>query len=274
MRKLQVIATPQGWLGNQLFCVFAALQYAGHRNADLSIETNYGFQRNKKWCTTYELFDLPLLAPYKVISTQYEITQKVKRLLIRKSTFFQWLFSTKFVTERDFFCKAPSYIQTLILDDCFNNYSFVSKFHGSPISFSDQDNAEELYSTNIIAMHVRVYEKDDTDYTYEDQIHHLREFIISSTYSSYHIFSNEIDRVQQSLQDLTDREIIFSNKRSAKQDLVEMSRYRNIFMFGSTFSWWAAFSFSKQKNIYIPFFTLNNPSGGFFFPNVEVLYYE
>lgn len=271
MRKLQVVATPQGWLGNQLFCVFAALQYAEDRNADLFIETNYGFQRNKEWDTKYELYDLSLFAPYKQISTPYQIIQKIKRRLIRQSTFFQWLFSTKFITERNFFCKVPSYIQTLILDDYFNNYRFVSKFHGTSLDFESAVVPDEIKCSKELALHFRVYGVNDTNYTFNDQIKSVKKFIATNECSPIHIFTNDAVRVRMALEEISHNQIYFHDSNSAKQDIIDLSCFRRIFFFGSTYGWWAAFSTAKDKEIFIPGFTTDNPSGGFLLPNVKVI---
>jgi hypothetical protein len=269
MRNLKIVVIPRGWLGNQLFPVFAAIQFAQKHNGELIIETGYGFERNKRWHSEYELNDLELPYKYEIIYAPWSIFQRIFRYLIRNYKVIQWLTRTKFVTEEQYFNDVPKRIKKVILDDFFLNEKFVNNFQGFKLNFHNATLESNLDYKGALAMHIRIYHDFEIDYTVEDQISCAMNFLVNSKYKNIVIYSNNTELVKEKLGPINNLNIIYRCGQSAKQDFCELSQFNNIFFFGSTYAWWAAYSFSKGKNVFIPEFTLKNGSGGYYFPGVN-----
>lgn len=224
-----IIGIVQGGLGNQFFCIAALKKfYILHPNNSVYIEKKYGFERNKKWKSKYEV-DNFMDSQYITISMSH-IFYKFLKIF----SFFQIgnYSLVSFINEGNFFNCKKSIIY--VLDGYFQELDYVGE-----MCLKKQPMAK------IVCVHLRFYFNDNISVSKDDvnksALKLINEGICISNENDmqlYIVTDNRI-KVEEILERFNFELNVISSTTKHDFDLMASSSY--LIFSGSTFSWWAAY---------------------------------
>lgn len=82
----------------------------------------------------------------------------------------------------------------------------------------------------------------------------------------FFIFSNDIEWAKDLLKGYNYVCVDWNTGKSSWEDMALMSKFQNIIIANSTFSWWAAWLGREDKNVICPFFLINNDKTSDIYP--------
>jgi hypothetical protein len=255
----------RGGLGNQLFQYFAALNFA--ENTKHKIEFDLSWFNDRRNTTSPRSYDLA-----EIINTS-EIT-------VAKSNFLWLGFLDKFsayasrmglvISELNFYkLKNEKKIQrSVYLNGYFQEIRFLGPYIHNLENFIEIKNCEpefrdkmvELSEIYQVALHLRLGDYIDLDLFHVISKTYIRECLNEINHQNKHlevlVFTDSPDKVQIYLPEVEKIRFIVLPKNSFTdpQTLILMSKFKNLILSNSTFSWWAgALASSAGNNVYAPF---------------------
>jgi hypothetical protein len=255
----------KGGLGNQLFQYFAALKFA--ENTEQKIEFNLNWFKHRESITSPRSFELG-----EIIDTSAVEEDKLNvfrlGLLDRFSSYF-----AKFgliVSESNFDqLKSENKVQrNLYLNGYFQEIRFLGSNLYNLENFIEiknwepevKDKMHEISDRYQVALHLRLGDYVDSELFHVISKTYIRECLNKIDHQKNHlevlVFSDSPDKARAYLPEVEKIEFIIVPKNSFTdpQTLILMSKFKNLILSNSTFSWWAgALASSAGNNVYAPF---------------------
>jgi hypothetical protein len=255
----------RGGLGNQLFQYFAALNFA--ESTDNKIELNLSWFNNKRNTTSPRTYDLAEIVDTSGIAEDKsnllrlglfdkfsEYASKIG-LVISELNFDQ--LKNKKRTQRILFLNG--YFQELrFLGSHINNLeNFIGIKNCQP---EVKDKMVEISERYQVALHLRLGDYVGLDLFHVISKTYIRECLNKINNQEEHlevlVFTDSPDKANIYLPEIEKIEFIIlpKNRFTDPQTLILMSKFKNLILSNSTFSWWAgALASSAGNNVYAPF---------------------
>lgn len=251
----KVIIKLMGGLGNQMFQYSIGYKIANILDFDIVFDTN--FLEDRTTNVIHRDFDLHLFPKIKN-PTDNSPNQQINKFVINESNIFEILP----------FVKKGSFDQDIYLDGFFQQYKFVDDALKNIFTFSEYENhdclkidKESNLDENLMISIRR------TDYVTRQSTNKFHGFLGLDYFNSaikklpfipkkIFVFSDDEEWCRDNFKDRN--MFIVDGKLSGKKfidKLQMMSKFSNMIIPNSTFSWWAAWLSEKNgtlKNIYAP----------------------
>ena len=245
-----IIIQLSGGIGNQLFQLANAYQISINYSRELLICNINSSGRNVYWESILSKFKNTLISIEKY------------RELKQKSTIYNWAM-TRFEYKK---IELDSNIDYYCIEGYYQSYKYFDK-----LQFNKLLNIEvnlDIPNINLqdVAIHIR-----RTDYTknnfhkvlslnyYYNCLQMLRE---KTDINNIYIFSDDLNWCRNNLKlssIFINKNINYISLRTDIEELIFMSKFNNIIIANSSFSWWAAYLDNNlEKNIYCPKHWFNN----------------
>ena len=270
---MKVITRIQGGLGNQLFCYAAARRLALTNNAELVIDDVTGFARDKQYRREYALEHFSIPARKATSSERLEPFERYRRGINK------WLSRRKPFSERYYIEQEGVNFDNRLLDLKVNDCRYLDGLWQGEGYFKDIEEiirgdlkiippndtlnlkmADEICSSNSVALHVRWFNSLGDDETHNVSVEYYNNAIsmIDREFESprYFLFSDDVDAAREKLK-LTSKDVVYishnKGEKNAYADLWLMQQCKNFIIANSTFSWWGAWlSEANQKTVITP----------------------
>ena len=260
VNALKIIARIKGGLGNQLFCYSAARRLALANNAELVIDDVTGFVRDREYGRQYMLNTFSISARKAMPSERLEPFERYRWGLMK------WLSRGKPFAERscleqegvdfDERLLAVKVQGTLYLDGLWQSEGYFKDVEQTiredllitpPADGLNQRMAEEIRSSNAVALHVRCFDAPGSTATHNlSADYYLRAIALMESKIEtprYFLFSDNTEAALAMVSLPADRVTCVSHNRgdeNAYADLWLMTLCRHFITANSTFSWWGA----------------------------------
>jgi len=255
----------RGGLGNQLFQYFAALKFV--ESTDNKIELNLSWFNNKKNSTSPRSYDLG-----EIINTS-EIAED-KSNLLRLGLFDKFsAYASKIglvISELNFdqLKNEKKTKRILYLNGYFQELRFLGSYIHNLENFIEikdcepeiKDKMIEISERYQVALHLRLGDYVDLDLFHVISKNYIRECLNKinnqKKYLEVLVFTDSPDKAENYLPEIEKIEFIIfpKNRFTDPQTLILMSKFKNLILSNSTFSWWAgALASSAGNNVYAPF---------------------
>ncbi|MEK6734920.1 MAG: alpha-1,2-fucosyltransferase [Pseudomonadota bacterium] len=255
----------RGRIGNQLFQYAASYALAKETNSKLYIlvedeKVKHGYAKPNNGAYALEEVNIPKINI--IYKTRYN---KIFFSLLRKKNFF---IKTEYVNEGNFFriITKTKNNKTLIMDDWFESPIFFEKYKSDILNqfqFTKIDTkrfeplVRELSKKESVCIHIR---RGDTHVSnrvvpisFQKEAMNLSRKLIDAP--EFFIFSDEISKVKEELQDFSNLHFIEGN--DPIEDLYLLSNCGNNIITNSSFSWWAAYLNKNNGFVVAPFRAYN-----------------
>lgn len=269
-----VIVRAKGGLGNQLFQYAAGYSYAMRRNEKLYIDTSFyprqtlrGYKLDK-FNTLYES-ELSTSANLlvKVFCNKYvnKILRVLKISTIRAGKDFIYLLETKAGQEEFFY----SYKKSVFLEGYFQSERYFRRYRQDLLEQLTQkyepeqeylDVLNAVENCNSVAVHVRrgdylkaQYDRNPRHYLLGKEYYHNAIAYMEQKLNNaeYFWFSDDIEWVKNNFS-VNEKKHHFISLNTVNADIDEMmlmSKCKNIIAANSTFSWWSAWLNTNRQAI-------------------------
>jgi len=271
MKKQEFILKLKGGLGNQLFQFASAFALSKMNNADLLLDIDSGFRRDRVFRRTYHL-DKFRLTGVKIKNsncfTRYNfIIQKFHRLVNRflPLPFRYYLFEDDLTdASKVFECKY--FWKKVYLDGYWQNPVFFSQFEDElrdafklkkAIQTDSLPLAESLQNSCSVAIHIRIF-GDEVGVSshvpmsyYKSAVAVINNFVASPY---FYIFTNDPLKARELMTEIDVPFIVVEgshSEESSYRDLWLMSECNHFIISDSTFGWWGAWLGQKSDKIVV-----------------------
>lgn len=279
---MKVIARIKGGLGNQLFCYAAARRLALVNDAELVIDDVTGFVRDHQYRRQYALDRFDISARKATPSERLEPFDRYRRVLA-KWLWGKHMWAKKRYVEQeglDFDERLLSIKvkEMLYLDGLWQSESYFKDIESTirqdlrinpPKDAPNQRMAEEIRSSQAVALHVRWFDAPDnsTSYNIAGEYYRCAREMIEERVKSphYFLFSDNPEAAQAKLGLPKSQVTLISHNQgdeNAYADLWLMTQCQHFVTANSTFSWWGAWlGDAKEKLVITPGIRLGDESG-------------
>ncbi len=265
----------RGGIGNQLFQFFTGLSIAESSNRDL--ELNLSWYKNSKVSADPRIYELESIVDVsKILEDKFNI---LKFGLFDR--FKNVISMSGFILSDDSFRKsnlANINRKFIYLDGYFQDIRFVEPVIRNlydhikirNIDFGVELRMRELLDRHQVALHLRL-----GDYLSLENFHIISKSYIKECLSeienrgsvkSVIVFTDSPEKAFQFLPlvDGVEFVIVSINDFTAPQTMILMSRFKNLILSNSTFSWWAGALASANGNfVFAPYSTCENSKKNF-----------
>jgi hypothetical protein len=267
----KIITRIKGGLGNQLFCYAAARRLALVNNAELVIDDVTGFARDREYRRQYMLdrFRIPArkATPREMLKPFERYRRGMLKLLSRRKSFVKRRYLEQEGLDFDKRLLAFKVKGTVYMDGYWQSEEYFKDAEQTiredlqiifPTDELNQGMAEEIRSSNSVALHVRWFDAPVSTTTHNLSADYFQRAIalmdrkIKSP--RYFLFSDDPDAARAKLTLPAGRVTIVSHNRgdeNAYADLWLMTQCRHFITANSTFSWWGAWLGGGMEKIVI-----------------------
>lgn len=253
----KVVLRLKGGLGNQLFQYAFARKIALFHNARLIIDCKSGFSRDFKYRRVFELHHFNIIIDATGGSFMYLLRMQISKFLKRFNLHFYDYYLSDDSMEYNSKYLAVNTRGILFIDGYFQSYRYfqdIAAILSRDLSFinSSLHFSTELFNKNSVAIHFRYFTPIDSKLNSENLDLSYYENSISFLLNKnrdfkFFVFSDDISSVSELdlFKQLPNVQFMSNN---AIYDFAMMSKCKNIIIANSTFSWWAAWlnSFDKE----------------------------
>ena len=267
----KIITRIKGGLGNQLFCYAAARRLALANKAELVIDDVTGFARDAFYSRRYMLDHFSIPVRKAMAAERMEPFERYRRGVMK------WLSRRKPFAERryleqegiDFDARllAVKVKGTLHLDGYWQSEGYFKDVEEiiredlriiPPKDTLNQRMAEEIRSSQAVALHVRWFDTPGSNSTHNVSVDYYQRAIalMESKIESprYFLFSDDPEAAKSKLALPENRVTFLSHNRgeeNAYADLWLMAQCRHFIIANSTFSWWGAWLGGGDEKIVV-----------------------
>lgn len=262
--SIRVVARFKGGVGNQMFIYAAARQMAAANGAELVLDTQSGFQRDRKYKRTFGLSDLPIQGRMATPVERHEPFAFLRRPWLRLLSRALPLHARPYICEsgpgfqpeiRKIALRRSIYLDGLWQsEEYFREVSDLIKRELTPRAPTDAHAREigaRMSKTHSIALHVRNFAKTDRNFQPilgpEYYSRAVRE--LAAPTSEIFLFSDDPPSAKSCIGDLPYPITLVTTPNAAPlTDLWLMMQCRHFVIANSTFSWWAAWLGEKERS--------------------------
>jgi Glycosyl transferase family 11. len=275
----KIIARIKGGLGNQLFCYSAARRLALANNAELVIDDVTGFLRDREYRRQYILsqFSIPVrkATPAERLEPFERYRRGLMKYMSRGKPFAERRYLEQEGLDFDERLLAVKVRGTLYLDGLWQSEGYFKDVEQTiredlkiipPTDGLNQRLAEEIRSSNAVALHVRWFDAPGRTATHNLSADYYRRSIAlmesKTELPRYFLFSDDPEAALATVGLPGGRVTCISHNRRDKYayaDLWLMTLCRHFITANSTFSWWGAWlGGGKEKIVVCPIMIIAN----------------
>ena len=260
MSGTKIICRLMGGLGNQLFQLQYALNFAKKNNSKLFFDNSFYFSTKKDHEKNYVKY---LIHPFLIKNLSF-YDLKFKRVIER----FFYKFNIKYpkyLPQKFYFENSQFKLKKnseIILDGFWQNIIYLDREFVSKVRKNLFKKNYKILSTRYVCVHIRRsdYLTNRQRFLKTHTVLKLDYYLKSFEYLKnkinkplFHIFTDDEAWVRKFLGQIENMEIISTKNNNPIEILFKMSSYQNFVIANSTFSWWAAvLSKGKKKNVILP----------------------
>ena len=256
----KIITRIKGGLGNQLFCYSAARRLALANNAELVIDDVTGFARDRGYRRRY------MLDPFSIPARKATPVERLEPFERYRRGLMKWLSRGKPFAERSYLEQEGMDFDerlltvkvqgTIYLDGLWQSEGYFKDVEQTiredlriipPADGLNQQMAEEIRSSNAVALHVRWFNAPSSTATHNLPPAYYQQSIAlmdrQIEFPRFFLFSDDPELARANLNLPEGRVTFVSHNRkddNAYADLWLMTLCRHFITSNSTFSWWGA----------------------------------
>ena len=262
-QKKKIITRIKGGLGNQLFCYASARRLALVNDAELVIDDVSGFAYDKKYKRSYALDAFNIKARKATPSERFFPFEKVRRAIIQRISKYSPLAKRRYILQ-----DSVEFDSELVELRLQSEETYYDGFGQSERYFSDAEDvikndlkitpptdeynqkmAEKIKSSEAIALHVRWFDRDDSESNNNISIDYyskaIKEILNVTNQPHFFVFSDNLDATQDKLEGIMsclNKTYVSHNESEvmAYADMWLMTLCNHFVIANSTFGWWAA----------------------------------
>ena len=260
MSKKKIICRLMGGLGNQLFQLQHALNFAKRNNGDLFFDNSFYFSSKKIHEKNYVKHFINPFLTKNLSFFDLKLKRTLERFFYKLNIKYPKYFSQKFYFENSNL--EPEKKSEIILDGFWQDIIYLDKKFISKIRENLFKKNYKILNNRYICVHIRRndYLTNRQRFFKTHEVLKLDYYLKSFEYLEnkinkpvFNVFTDDEVWAHKSLNQIKNLKIISTKNKNPLQILFNMSSYQNYVIANSTFSWWAAvLSKSKKKKVILP----------------------